>query len=150
MRYVCCPPPELNPLCKSTEGSETQEETRKRAVLRFIHPTMAHCAALFLRFRAKISNKHKNYLCTVLVTGASASAQVLLFRGSVPLWQPNREIPPHPRSSFSLTFCCFRQGHMKRRVVKLGAGSQNFIYNIGAVRLHKERRVNEGVFWSGM
>lgn len=107
MRYVCCPPPELNPLYKSTEGSETQEETRKHAVLRFIHPTMVHCATLFLRFRAKISNKHKNYLCTVLVTGASASAQVLLFRGSVPLWQPNREIPPHPRSSFSFDILLF-------------------------------------------
>lgn len=111
---------------------------------------MVHCAALFLRFRAKISNKHKNYLYTVLVTGASASAQVLLFWGPVPLWHPNREIPPHPRSSFSFDILLFRQGHMKRRVVKPGTGSQNVIYNIGAVGLHKEHRVKGRVFCSGM
>lgn len=125
-------------------------ETRKRAVLRFIHPTMLPCAALLLHFRAKISNKHRNCLYTVLVTGASASAQVLMFWGSVPLWHPNREIPPHPCSSFSFDILLFRRGHMKRRVVKPGTGSQNVIYYIGAVGLHEEHWIKDGVFWSGM
>lgn len=133
--------PRLNLRHKTTGGSGTRRKHENvwfHGLYSQRWLTVPHCSSAS---EQKLRTNNKNYLCTAPVTGASASAQVPFSLASVPLWHPNTEIPPQPRSSFSLDILLFCRSHMKSPVAEQGTGSQNVIRNVGAVGLHQKRHL---------